>query len=47
MKIAIVGAGNVGKALGAAWKTAKHDVVYACAKAATRPSNSERTALPF
>src|SRR4051794_33183309 len=29
MKIAIVGAGNVGKALGAAWKTAKHDVVYA------------------
>ena len=29
MKIAIVGAGNVGKALGAAWKAAKHDVVYA------------------
>ena len=29
MKIAIVGAGNVGKALGAAWKGAKQDVVYA------------------
>lgn len=29
MKIAIVGAGNVGKALGLAWKAAKHDVVYA------------------
>jgi predicted dinucleotide-binding enzyme len=29
MKIAIVGAGNVGKALGAAWKAAKHDVVLA------------------
>ena len=29
MKIAIVGAGNVGKALGAAWKATKHDVVYA------------------
>ncbi|MBZ0148436.1 MAG: NADPH-dependent F420 reductase [Pseudorhodoplanes sp.] len=29
MKIAIVGAGNVGKALGGAWKAAKHDVVYA------------------
>ncbi len=29
MKIAIVGAGNVGKALGAAWKAAKHDVTYA------------------
>ena len=29
MKIAIVGAGNVGKALGAAWKAARHDVVYA------------------
>lgn len=29
MKIAIVGAGNVGKALGAAWKAGKHDVVYA------------------
>ena len=28
MKIAIVGAGNVGKALGGAWN-AKHDVVYA------------------
>jgi 8-hydroxy-5-deazaflavin:NADPH oxidoreductase len=29
MKIAIVGAGNVGKALGSAWKAAKQDVVYA------------------
>jgi predicted dinucleotide-binding enzyme len=29
MKIAIVGAGNVGKALGGAWKAAKHDVTYA------------------
>ena len=29
MKIAIVGAGNVGKALGGAWKAAKYDVVYA------------------
>lgn len=29
MKIAIVGAGNVGKALGAAWKAAKHEVTYA------------------
>jgi predicted dinucleotide-binding enzyme len=29
MEIAIVGAGNVGKALGAAWKAAKYDVVYA------------------
>ena len=29
MKIAIVGAGNVGKALGSAWKTARHEVVYA------------------
>ena len=29
MKIAIVGAGNVGKALGGAWKAATHDVTYA------------------
>jgi NADPH-dependent F420 reductase len=29
MKIAIIGAGNVGKALGGAWKAAKHDVVIA------------------
>ncbi len=29
MKIAIVGTGNVGKALGGAWKNAKHDVVFA------------------
>ncbi len=29
MKIAIVGTGNVGKALGGAWKAAKHDVVLA------------------
>jgi predicted dinucleotide-binding enzyme len=29
MKIAIVGAGRVGKALGGAWKAAGHDVVFA------------------
>lgn len=29
MKIAIVGGGNVGQALGRAWKAASHDVVYA------------------
>lgn len=40
MKIAIVGAGNVGKALASAWALAKHDVVLA-----VRPDNARAKQL--
>lgn len=40
MKIAIIGAGNVGRALGGGWRTAGHEVVYALRD---RTSNSARS----
>ncbi len=42
MKIAIVGAGSVGKALGAAWKAAKHDIVFALRPGSDRAKQLEK-----
>jgi 8-hydroxy-5-deazaflavin:NADPH oxidoreductase len=42
MKIAIVGAGSVGKALGAAWKAAKQDVVFALRAGSDKAKQAEK-----
>jgi len=46
MKIAIVGAGNVGKALGAAWKAARHDVAYALRPGSSKTKQLEKDGFP-
>ena len=41
MRIAMIGAGNVGRALGEAWRGAGHDVVYGVRRPADEPDAAD------